>query len=467
MRDITQDYPSLKEYVVRAFDVVSIFSIAHGAALIQFSVPLNTLPSEHIIVAYFCTALALPLLPRYEPRSFGNKQGIELSFLQLALALGLIMGVGVLFVTLTQKKQALSWSWVGSWYVLTLMSLTFLRLAIRVAMKSLREHGFTQRRIIIVGYGPMGRELHKRSQAHHWMNYVVCALYDASALLRPHAGIEIIRQLHLLPLVIQRYDVHEVWITLGLNESSELQQLQYQLRNSLVDIRWIPDTSALSLLSQQPNEFLGMPAVDLNCPPIRDAHGLAKELFDRAFALCALLMLSPLLIFLSIAIKLSSKGPVLFCQPRLGLNGRIFHVYKFRSMKIHSEADENVTQATRNDPRFTALGRLIRRISFDELPQFINVLKGDMSVVGPRPHALPHNDLYKDKLLMYMQRHRVKPGITGWAQINGLRGETDTREKMARRVAYDLHYIKHWSFWIDIKIILWTAFRGWTDRNAF
>ena len=219
--------------------------------------------------------------------------------------------------------------------------------------------------------------------------------------------------------------------------------------------------------SQQPNKFLGMPAVDLNCPPIRDANGLAKELFDRAFALCALLMLSPLLIALSLAIKLSSKGPIFFCQPRLGLNGRIFQVYKFRSMKIHSEADEKVTQATRDDPRVTAIGRLIRRTSLDELPQFINVLKGDMSVVGPRPHALPHNDLYKDKLLMYMQRHRVKPGITGWAQINGFCGETDTREKMASRVAYDLHYIKHWSFWMDIKIILWTAFRGWTDKNAF
>jgi putative colanic acid biosynthesis UDP-glucose lipid carrier transferase len=126
-----------------------------------------------------------------------------------------------------------------------------------------------------------------------------------------------------------------------------------------------------------------------------------------------------------------------------------------------------LTQATRNDPRLTPIGRFIRRTSLDELPQFLNVLKGDMSVVGPRPHALPHNDLYKDKLIMYMQRHRVKPGITGWAQINGFRGETDTREKMARRVAYDLHYIKHWSFWMDLKIILWTAFKGWTDRNAF
>jgi putative colanic acid biosysnthesis UDP-glucose lipid carrier transferase len=375
--------------------------------------------------------------------------------------------VSVLFVTLTQKNSTLSFSWIAIWYALTLTSLTLLRMAIRIGINSLRGYGFTQRRVIILGYGPMGRELHKRAQQHHWMNYVVCAVYDSAKPLRTDARIEIIRELHLLPLAIQRYDVHEVWITLDLNEISERQYLHYQLRNSLVDIRWIPDTSAMSLLSQQPSEFLGMPAVELNCPPIRDTHGLVKELFDRVFALCALLMLSPLLITLSIAIKLSSKGPIFFCQPRLGLNGQIFHVYKFRSMKLHSEVNEKVTQATRNDPRVTTIGRLIRRTSLDELPQFINVLKGDMSVVGPRPHALPHNDLYKDKLIMYMQRHRVKPGITGWAQINGFRGETDTREKMAHRVAYDLHYIKHWSFWMDIKIIFWTACKGWTDRNAF
>jgi putative colanic acid biosynthesis UDP-glucose lipid carrier transferase len=334
-------------------------------------------------------------------------------------------------------------------------------------MQSLREHGYNQRRVIIIGYGAAGKELHKRAQHHQWTGYVICGLYDTSASIYPQTGIEIIRDMHTLPSAIQKHQAHEVWITLAHNESAQLRQLHYLLRNSLVDIRWIPDTSAMSLLSHKSGDFLGMAAVELNCPPIRDVHGLFKDLFDRIFALGVLIMLAPILITLALAIKFTSQGPVFFSQPRLGLNGRVFHIYKFRSMQLHAESNQRLTQATRNDPRITPIGRFIRRTSLDELPQFLNVLKGDMSVVGPRPHALPHNDLYKDKLIMYMQRHRVKPGITGWAQINGFRGETDTREKMARRVAYDLHYIKHWSFWMDVKIILWTAFKGWTDRNAF
>lgn len=179
------------------------------------------------------------------------------------------------------------------------------------------------------------------------------------------------------------------------------------------------------------------------------------------------MVLLPLLVVIGVAIKCSSPGPVFFRQSRLGLNGKRFDVYKFRSMKPHQENVGQLTQATRDDPRVTPIGRFMRRTSLDELPQFLNVLKGEMSVVGPRPHALVHNDLYKDKLMMYMQRHRVKPGITGWAQINGCRGETDTQEKMARHIALDLHYIRHWSFRMDLKIILWTAFKGWTDTNAY
>jgi putative colanic acid biosynthesis UDP-glucose lipid carrier transferase len=157
---------------------------------------------------------------------------------------------------------------------------------------------------------------------------------------------------------------------------------------------------------------------------------------------------------------------VLFRQPRLGLNGREFKVYKFRTMKVHQEQN-TVTQATKNDPRITPIGGFLRRTSLDELPQFINVLLGDMSVVGPRPHALQHNEMYKDLLETYMLRHRVKPGITGWAQIHGHRGETDTVDKMARRVEFDLHYIQHWSLWMDVRIIIWTAFKGWTGKNAY
>jgi putative colanic acid biosynthesis UDP-glucose lipid carrier transferase len=209
-----------------------------------------------------------------------------------------------------------------------------------------------------------------------------------------------------------------------------------------------------------------MPVVELNHPASNGGAGLIKVIFDRLFAALVLVLLSPLFIAIAIAIRAESPGPILFRQPRLGLNGQRFDVLKFRSMKLHQER-EQVTQATRDDPRVTTVGRFLRRTSLDELPQFFNVLMGDMSVVGPRPHALPHNDLYKDKLAMYMQRHRVKPGITGWAQINGYRGETDTDEKMAHRVQFDLYYIQHWSFWMDLKIILWTAFKGWTSQNAY
>ena len=251
-----------------------------------------------------------------------------------------------------------------------------------------------------------------------------------------------------------------------MSASAELQSLQYLLRNALVDIRWIPDTMSMQILSHKMIHFLGLTAVELNQPLSGGVHGIAKDLFDRLFALTALVLLAPLFIVLAILIKLSSPGPVFFKQPRLGLNGKPFNVYKFRSMKPHVEHG-TVTQATQDDPRITKIGRFIRRTSLDELPQFINVLRGEMSVVGPRPHALQHNEMYKDKLEMYMLRHRVKPGITGWAQIHGYRGETDTVDKMAKRVEFDLHYIQNWTLWMDIKIIVWTAFKGWTGSNAY
>ena len=467
MRETTHEYSTATEHIVRLLDIAIIFGLAHSAAILNFSTSLNSLSSAHSILVYFCSALALPMLPRFESRSPWHQPSLATHVIHLAAALGVIIGMGVFFVSVTQQNQSLSVSWIATWYLLSLTGLSLLRFVMRMLVQALRRYRLNQRRVIIVGYGPNGKELHKRAQHHHAVDYKICAVYDSISFPLTQPGIELIRDIKQMPSAIQKHHVNEVWITLPLNESSQLRQLHYLLRNSLVDIQWVPDTSPMSLLSHQAGDLLGMPAVELNCPSVRDNHGLAKELFDRFFDLCVLLMLTPLFILIAIAIKLNSCGPVFFSQPRLGLNGRIFHVYKFRSMRIHEEAHNKVTQAIRDDPRITSIGKFLRRTSLDELPQFLNVLKGDMSVVGPRPHALPHNDLYKDKLIMYMQRHRVKPGITGWAQINGFRGETDTREKMARRVAYDLHYIRHWSFWMDVKIILWTAFKGWTDRNAF
>jgi len=166
-------------------------------------------------------------------------------------------------------------------------------------------------------------------------------------------------------------------------------------------------------------------------------------------------------------VKISSPGPVFFRQKRKGIDGHEFEIYKFRSMKVHAETTGKVTQATRGDPRITAVGAFLRKTSLDELPQFINVLKGEMSVVGPRPHALEHDDIYKDLVKGYMHRYRIKPGITGWAQINGYRGETDRIAKMMGRVKLDLYYMQHWTFWLDIKIVVLTLWKGFVGHNAY
>ncbi|MFM8468227.1 MAG: undecaprenyl-phosphate glucose phosphotransferase [Oxalobacteraceae bacterium] len=467
MHDLIEKHSPELDYVVRAMDVLIIVSAGSLAAMLRFSMSPEALAPVHQIVLYACAAMSLVVLPQCDLYSSWRGRSYRLMTSHACLAMLLIIGTGIMLSFLLRQIDDLSRLWVVIWYVLSVGGLLGSRMLLYAALAGLRRLGFNQKRVIIIGYGAMGREMHRRARQQHWAGYCVRAVHDAGPIAPLGAGIDILHDLQQLPQAILKYHAHEVWITLPLSESARLQPLQYLLRNSLVDIRWVPDTAAMRILSQRTVEFLGLPVVELNRPASAGIHGLAKALFDRLFALGALVALMPLLLTLAVLIKASSPGPVLFRQPRLGLNGRIFHVYKFRSMKLHQAPSDQVKQATRNDPRVTPIGRFMRRTSLDELPQFLNVLLGDMSVVGPRPHALSHNDLYKDKLVMYMQRHRVKPGITGWAQIHGFRGETDTEEKMARRVACDLHYIQHWSFWLDLRIILWTSFKGWIHTNAY
>lgn len=193
---------------------------------------------------------------------------------------------------------------------------------------------------------------------------------------------------------------------------------------------------------------------------------VAKSIFDRIFALTAIIALIPIFLPISLAVKLSSPGPVFFRQKRRGKDGAIFEIFKFRTMRLHA-GEEALKQATKNDSRITSIGRILRKTSLDELPQFFNVLRGDMSVVGPRPHAIEHDNYYEKLIETYMFRYKIKPGITGWAQVNGWRGETDSVEKMRKRVEYDLWYIKNISFFWDIKIILLTFLKGWMGKNAY
>jgi putative colanic acid biosynthesis UDP-glucose lipid carrier transferase len=280
-------------------------------------------------------------------------------------------------------------------------------------------------------------------------------------------GVPVLTDFAQLARIVRAGGIDEMWLALPLSHERAIQRIVREFRHDFVNLRFLPDVRSMTLFSQSVTEVLGMPAINLAASPVSDPQLWPKRVFDRLFALAVLVPLLPLFIVLGIAVKLSSPGPVLFKQKRKGVDGQEFEIFKFRTMRVHQEQHGVVLQASRHDARITKVGAFLRRTSLDELPQFLNVLLGQMSVVGPRPHAIEHDDLYKDLIDGYMYRYRIRPGITGWAQVNGYRGETRKVEKMEARVKFDLFYIQNWTFWFDIKIILITLVKGFVGRNAF
>jgi putative colanic acid biosynthesis UDP-glucose lipid carrier transferase len=266
---------------------------------------------------------------------------------------------------------------------------------------------------------------------------------------------------------VRRNGVDSIYIALPIATTPRITELFQQLRDTTASIYFVPaNIFAFELVQPRCIEIHGIPALAVCETPHQGLSGFNKRLFDILFSVLALLAVSPLMLIIAVAIKLTSRGPVIFHQRRYGLHGEEILIYKFRSMTV-CEDHLCVTQATRNDCRITPIGRLLRRTSLDELPQILNVLEGRMSFVGPRPHAVIHNELYRKLISGYMIRHKVRPGITGWAQVNGLRGETDTLEKMRRRVEYDIDYLNSWSLWLDIRILFRTIALVLRDEHAY
>ena len=260
--------------------------------------------------------------------------------------------------------------------------------------------------------------------------------------------------------------VREVYITLPLGLQPRIVQLLESVQGTTASLFFVPDVFGISIIQGRLQDMNGVPVVGICETPFTGINELAKRVEDVVLSSLILVAISPLLLALAIGVKLSSPGPAIFKQRRNGLDGDEIVVYKFRSMTTQDDGG-TVRQATRNDPRVTRFGAFIRRTSLDELPQFFNVLQGRMSIVGPRPHAVAHNELYRELIKAYMVRHKVKPGITGWAQVNGLRGETDTIEKMRARVEYDLEYLRNWSIGLDLQIIARTLRLVLFDRQAY
>ena len=261
-------------------------------------------------------------------------------------------------------------------------------------------------------------------------------------------------------------DISVLYIALPMASQPRIVSLLDDLGDTTCSIYFVPDVFVFDLIQARIDLVGEIPVLAVCESPFQGVPGLLKRWSDVAIASVALVLLAPLMIGIAIAIRLTSSGPALFRQRRHGLDGQEIVVWKFRTMRVAEDGDQ-IRQAGANDDRVTPLGRFLRRSSMDELPQFLNVLKGDMSVVGPRPHALAHNTMYRQLIRGYMIRHKVKPGITGWAQINGARGETETVEKMQRRIELDMHYLRNWSLGLDLLIIARTVFQVFRDPNAY
>jgi len=440
--------------------------IAYG---IRFSFNELHLPIDYrflILFSLLCTILVFPLFNLY-----GSWRGQSLTKQARAIILAWFSVVLLMIIILFSLKISSEYSrlWLGWWMVLGLVFLLAFRLCIYGFLQHQRKQGRNYRRVVIFGAGDLGKKLILHTTSSPWSGFKIEALFDDAyrnidSLVN---GYKVIGGANEIEAYLEKNRIDEVWIALPLRAEQRVKDILYALRHQTVNIKLIPDIFGFQLLNHSMTEIVGLPAVNLSDTPMGGSNQLVKALEDRILALLILVLISPLLLLISLAIKVSSKGPVLFKQKRHGWDGNVINVYKFRTMKVHSEFDGKITQARKGDSRITKLGAFLRRTSLDELPQFYNVLQGRMSIVGPRPHAIEHNEQYKDQVDQYMLRHMVKPGITGWAQVNGFRGETDTLVKMKNRVEHDLYYIEHWSLWFDLKIIWMTLFKGFVHKNAF
>jgi len=406
---------------------------------------------------YIALIVLLASLPIYQLVTVYHKRhGYLVGLLHLLWAWLLLLACLAIVVFVTKTNELFSRQIVLLWAALGFVLQSFSCVSLHFVFQRYHRKQQSERISLIIGTGKLALNLAER----------VCRRGEpmiglvASNVATPSADdpYPVLGTLPDVRALIRAHGIRRIYIALPMCEANQIERLYLDLLDMNVDIVWLPDLSSRLLLNHTMTSIDGMPAVYLNESLITSypLGAFFKALLDRSLALVLIVVLSPLLMITAVAVRLSSPGPVLFKQERHGLDGKVITIWKFRSMRLHD--DPLVTQASRDDLRFTRVGRFIRRASIDELPQLFNVFQGRMSLVGPRPHAVVHNDYFMGKIDAYMARHRIKPGMTGLAQISGCRGAADSLEMMKKRVEFDLAYINRWSLLLDIKILIKTPF---------
>jgi putative colanic acid biosynthesis UDP-glucose lipid carrier transferase len=410
-----------------------------------------------LVLSILAATFTLAVLPTHNSSRQIISGRLELAtnlLLRWSVLVALLLALGYV----TKFSESFSRRVVVTWVLVTPILLVMLSLLLQSLTRALLRDAAQARRAIIVGCTQPSMELAKRLSLHVEIGISVAGFFDdrGSDRLGCSKHAQLLGRFQDVAAFVNSRNIDVIFIAIAPGQVARVRDLVRELGDTTASIYFLPDVTGFDVIQQRASEILGMPVVAMCETPFHGYRGLVKRLMDVSIAIAAIVLLAPLLLGIAIAVRRSSPGPVLFRQRRYGLDGREIDVYKFRTMFV-CENGERVMQAQRRDSRVTPVGRHLRRWSLDELPQLINVLQGTMSIVGPRPHAVAHNEEYRKLINRYMVRHKVLPGITGLAQVRGCRGETAKVEEMEARVLYDLEYMRRWSPMLDLEIILGTA----------
>lgn len=448
---------------MRLIDAVIIL----GAAAIAYDTQVNQWPAPGIYELAVALGLLSAILFFDRFSIYRAWRGISAAVeVRTLIVAWLATGVATLCIlAATGSYHEVSTAWLSMWMITTGVALAAFRLILRSALRWARAEGYNQRRVVLVGMSARGLEIAQRIRHANWTGLQVAGYFDERGPERTGYtnGLGYLGRLSALSDYVERERINQVWIVYPLKAEDRVKQVLHELRHTTVTVRYVLDIFAFDLVNHSIDEVAGVPILNLNASPLIGVNALMKEIEDRLLAGLILAVISPLMIAIALGVKLSSPGPIFYRQERIGWNNRPFTMLKFRSMPINAEAASGPVWAKPGEQRATKFGAFLRKTSLDELPQFINVLLGDMSIVGPRPERPVFVDKFKDEIPAYMKKHMVKAGITGWAQVHGWRGDTD----LAKRIEYDLYYIEHWSLWLDLKIVAMTFLKGFINRNAY
>ncbi|MAF64012.1 MAG: undecaprenyl-phosphate glucose phosphotransferase [Blastomonas sp.] len=460
VRNNINQFAVLFRFLDLLFIQVSLIAVAH-----LYGIELNL--HYYLIGVIACVAFLFSAEMLWLYRSWRTGTSKEILFVT-SISHVLMVGAVVAWMFISKTTEDYSRITISLWFFASWALSCSWRIAFRYVLFIARKNGRNSRSVAIIGANETTLALIQEIQSTPEAGYNIVGVYDDRAPSR----LELPREVSLngnisnLYQAVEKDKIDTVFIALPMTANKRIEQVLRVLGDTKAQVHLVPNFFVYNLLHSRICNVGDMQTVSVFDSPMKGAMNFLKRVEDILLASVILAIISVPMLIIAAAVKLTSKGPVIFKQNRYGMDGKKIKVWKFRSMTVTENGDA-VTQATKNDARITKVGAFLRRTSLDELPQFINVLQGHMSVVGPRPHAVAHNEAYRKKVEYYMLRHRIKPGITGWAQVNGWRGETDTLDKMQKRVEYDLEYIKNWSLWLDFKIVLFTLFKGFVNKNAY